>query len=204
VSDLKHNQEFNPRIPDAEIHPIFLERWSPRSFTDQPVSEEVLLSILEAARWAPSSSNLQPWRYIIARTSKDRESFYSFIMPGNLEWCKKAPILILLLSHTLQANGDLNRAHGFDTGTAWGFMAIEAVNQGLITHAMGGFHADQARTILHIPDEYALHAVIALGYQGEKSALPEHLQIREIPNARRPITESLYEGLFGQHSLAKE
>ncbi len=188
----------NTRTPDYEIHPLFLERWSPRAFSQEDVAEEVWLSILEAARWAPSSSNLQPWRFLIARTPEDRAKFHAFIAPSNREWCDQAPLLVLLLSYTLSPNGQPSGSHAMDTGTAWGYMALEATNQGLITHAMAGFNQQQARVDLHIPDDYAIHAVIAVGYQGDKATLSEKFQERELPSSRRPITESLYEGDFGQ------
>ncbi|MCD1257463.1 nitroreductase family protein [Paenibacillus athensensis] len=186
------------RQPEHEIHPQFLTRWSPRSFSDQEVTEETLLSLFEAARWAPSGSNLQPWRFIVARTAEERASFHSFIVPANREWCEKAPVLTLLISHKLGHNDALNPAHAFDAGTAWGYLALEAANQGLITHAMGGFERQQAREALQIPDDYELHAVIAIGYRGPKEALAEKFQARELPSGRRQLSESLFAGRFGQ------
>ncbi|MDL4838934.1 nitroreductase family protein [Aquibacillus rhizosphaerae] len=177
------------RKADYDIDPIFINRWSPRSFLDKEVSEELLFSTLEAARWAPSSMNVQPWRFVIARTKEDRERFHSFIMDGNRTWCETAPAYILLIS---EAKGP----HAFDTGTAWGYLSLQAAQNGLITHAMGGFHKDKAREALNIPEEYALHAVIAIGYQGEKETLPEDIQKREQPSERRPLKESIYEGKF--------
>lgn len=186
------------RQPDHEINPQFLTRWSPRSFTDQEVTEDVLLSLFEAARWAPSSSNLQPWRFIIARTPEQRAKFHNFIMPGNREWCEKAPVLTLVISHTKTPKGGDNSSHAFDAGTAWGYLALEANNQGLITHAMGGFDRNQAREALQIPEEYDIHAVIAIGYRGPVNALDEKFQEREIPSGRRELSELLYSGEFGQ------
>lgn len=186
------------RQPDHEINPQFLTRWSPRSFTDQEVTEDVLLSLFEAARWAPSGSNLQPWRFIIARTPEQRAKFHNFIMPGNREWCEKAPVLTLVISHTKTPKGGDNPSHAFDAGTAWGYLALEANNQGLITHAMGGFDRNQAREALQIPEEYDIHAVIAIGYRGPVNALDEKFQEREIPSGRRELSELLYSGEFGQ------
>ncbi|NRF93977.1 nitroreductase family protein [Paenibacillus frigoriresistens] len=186
------------RQPDHEINPQFLTRWSPRSFTEQEVTEDVLLSLFEAARWAPSGSNLQPWRFIIARTPEQRAKFHNFIMPGNREWCEKAPVLTLVISHTKTARGGDNPSHAFDAGTAWGYLALEANNQGLVTHAMGGFDRNQAREALQIPEDYDIHAVIAIGYRGPVSALDEKFQEREIPSGRRELSELLYGGEFGQ------
>lgn len=187
----------NNRRADHEIDAMYLQRWSPRSFLSKEVPTETLLTVLEAARWAPSGGNLQPWRYIIARTPEDRARFLSFIAPSNQVWCEQAPVLALVLSHTLTAGGNLNRSHSFDAGTSWGYLALEAAKQGLITHAMGGFNPDQARIALQVPEEFEINAVIAIGYQGPADALPDKLQEREIPSSRRPLTESLFEGSFG-------
>ncbi|KKI89211.1 NADH dehydrogenase [Bacillus sp. SA1-12] len=187
------------RKPGYEISPQFLNRWSPRSFLEKDVPEDVLFSVFEAARWAPSASNQQPWNFIIARTKEDREKFYSFIMQGNLVWCKKAPVLAVIISKTTTERG-FNAWHAFDAGTAWGYLALEASRKGLITHAMGGFEKERAREALNVPDGYELHAVIAIGYQGEKDVLPENLQEREQPSTRRPLNESLFEGSFREGS----
>lgn len=187
----------NFREPSYQIDPVFINRWSPRSFLEKDVSDDVLLSIFEAARWAPSANNIQPWRFIIARTKEDRELFHSFILPGNLVWCKKAPAFALLLSEKATEKGP-NRFHDFDTGTASGYLQLEATNKGLVTHVMGGFDRDIAREALQIPEDYELHCVIAIGYQGEKDDLPENLQERENPNSRRPLADSIFEGKFNQ------
>ncbi len=188
------------RKPDFEISPQFINRWSPRSFVEKDISEEVLFSVFEAARWAPSASNMQPWRFVIARTQEDLEKFHSFIVPGNLTWAKHASALAVIISETKTERGE-NAWHAFDAGTAWSHLALEAANKGLVTHAMGGFDKEKARQVLNVPDEYALHAVIAIGFQGEKDALPENLQEREIPSGRRPLKESLFEGTFGKEAL---
>lgn len=185
------------RQPTYEIDPVFLNRWSPRSFLEKEVPDDVLFGIFEAARWAPSAFNLQPWRFIIARTKEDREKFYPFIGEFNRTWCEKAPVLTLVISKVTTDNGN-NPSHSFDTGAAWGYLSLEATKKGLITHPMTGFDFDKAREILNIPEEYSINALIAIGYQGDKNALPEALQEREQPSSRRPLKESLLEGGFGQ------
>lgn len=151
-----------------EIDPVFLNRWSPRSFKEDQVPDDVLFSLFEAARWAPSASNEQPWRFIVARTAEDKQRFYPFIAEGNRIWCEKAPVLALILSKTVSGRGTFNRAHAFDAGAAWGYLALQATKLGLITHAMGGFDPEKAKEVLGVPDDYELHAVIAIGYQGKK------------------------------------
>jgi nitroreductase len=186
------------RKASYEVDPVFLNRWSPRSFKSDPIPDEVLFSLFEAARWAPSANNEQPWRFILARSKEERERFYPFIADGNRVWCEKAPVLALILSKTVNAKGVNNRAHAFDAGAAWGYLALEAARRGLIAHAMGGFDPDKAREVLKVPDEYELHAVIAIGYQGEKDALPEQLQEREKPSGRRELSETVFKGVFGR------
>lgn len=188
----------NPRKADFSIDPIYLKRWSPRSFEERDLDEETLYSLFEAARWAPSGNNRQPWRFIIARTAEQRETFYQFINEGNLKWCKRAPVLALIISEAENEEGRPLSSHAFDAGTAWGFLALEATRKGLITHAMGGFDKAKAKKLLGIPDRFVPHAVIAIGYQGSPDQLaPEHRE-REHPSDRRPLSESLFDGTFGQ------
>jgi nitroreductase len=188
------------RKPDFEISTQFIDRWSPRSFLEKEIPEDILFSVFEAARWAPSASNVQPWRFVVARTKEDLENFHSFIVPGNLTWAKFAPALAVIISETKTERGE-NAWHAFDAGTAWSHLALEAANKGLITHAMGGFDKEKARQVLNVPADYSIHAVIAIGYQGEKNTLPENLQEREKPSGRRPLKESLFEGTFGKDAL---
>ena len=178
------------------IHSLFVERWSPRSFSEQPVSTEVLRSVFEAARWAPSGGNAQPWRFVVATTPEEKERFCSFINPGNLRWCVTAPVLVLLLSKTTNGQGKPHRSHAFDAGAAWSHLALQATHAGLVTHAMGGFDAGKAREVLSIPPEYEPQVVIALGYQGEKDRLPEDLQTRETPSDRLPLKDLVIRGRF--------
>ncbi|MDB5053562.1 MAG: nitroreductase family protein [Bacilli bacterium] len=186
-----HKEVAQSRHAEHPIDPIFLNRWSPRAFSEQEIPEDVLLSIFEAARWAPSASNEQPWRYIVAANQTERERFHTFISPFNLEWCKKPPVLVLAISKKTGANDKFNRTHAFDAGTAWGYLALEAIRLGLFTHGMGGFDADKARETLQIPEDYDLHAVIAIGYRGETSSLPERYQERETPSNRRQTSETI-------------
>ncbi len=185
------------RKPTHEIDDIFINRWSPRSFSEQKIPKDILLSLFEAARWAPSAFNIQPWRFIIAHTKESREKFYSFISESNLSWCKKAPVLTLIISEKENDRGE-NRSHSFDAGTAWGFLSLQAIKCGLITHPMSGFDFEKARKVLEIPDNYEIQACIAIGYQSDRENLPKQLQEREEPNGRRPLEESIFDGEFGK------
>ncbi|WP_062351937.1 nitroreductase family protein [Bacillus kwashiorkori] len=197
---MKISQNNIIRQPDYHIDDVFTQRWSPRSFLDKKIPDEDLYSVFEAARWAPSAFNEQPWRFIIARTDEERELFYRFISEFNLTWCKKAPVLALIISHT-KRNEEENRSHSFDAGAAWGFLALQATLKGLVTHPMTGFDFTKARELLSIPNDYAIQALVAIGYQGDKAALPENLQNREMPNQRRPLSESIFSGKFGNTIL---
>ncbi|MBB6693747.1 nitroreductase family protein [Cohnella xylanilytica] len=179
------------------IDEVNLNRWSPRSFLEKEVPETTLKSVLEAARWAPSAFNFQPWRFIVARTREERETFFPFINEFNRSWCEKAPVLVLIVSKKVSDKGDFV-SHAFDTGSAWGLFALEATRQGLATHAMLGFDQAKAREILGVPEEYAIQALVALGYQGPKENLPDGMREREVPSPRLPIEEIAFQGSFGR------
>jgi nitroreductase len=187
----------NVREAHHKIDPIYIERWSPRAFSNRPVEEEKLNRIFEAARWAPSAANWQPWRFIIAKTLKDRERFLTFINENNVEWCQHAPVLMVIVSKkTRNEAGDPNYFHTFDTGTAWGYLTLEAARQGLITHGMGGFNPESAKEELNIPDEYDVQAVVAIGYHDPNAKLSARNQEREVPSSRIPMKEFVREGSF--------
>ncbi|MFD2208383.1 nitroreductase family protein [Virgibacillus halophilus] len=180
-----------------QIDPIYTKRWSPRSFLDKEVPNDVLHSLFEAARWAPSAANVQPWRFVFARKDEDREKFISFINESNVVWCKKAPVLVAIISKTDEERfGGANPTHSFDTGAAWGFLALEATRKGLITHGMGGFDREKAKEALGIPENYFVNAIVAVGYQGEKELLEESYHEREKPSDRKPIESFVFEGAF--------
>lgn len=189
TSEVKKN-----RKAEYSVNPLFLNRWSPRAYSSRKVSDEELYSVLEAAHWAPSSFNDQPWRFIVAKTEAQLKIFHEFLNPFNRAWAEKAPVLVLIASNKKRANGDLNGAHAFDAGAAWGHLAIQATLFGLSTHAIGGFDKDKARSLLKVPDDFDLHAVITIGYRAEKETLDANLQERENPSTRKPLKEVIFEG----------
>ncbi|MEI3611576.1 nitroreductase family protein [Pseudogracilibacillus sp. SO30301A] len=185
------------RQADHNINPIYLKRWSSRAFSKKSVEQEKLNSIFEAARWAPSAANWQPWRFVYAQTEADRGNFLSFINENNVVWCKNAPVLVAIISKTTRnEEGDPNITHAFDTGTAWGYLTLEATRQGLITHGMGGFDRKKAKEVLQVPEEYEVQAIFALGYYDPNVELPEHLEKREKPSDRNPIDTFVFQGEF--------
>lgn len=178
------------RTTNHEISEVILNRWSPRAFSTKSVSDEILNKIFEAARWAPSANNFQPARYIVAKTPDQLEVFHSFILEGNLAWAHKAPVIALLISENHYGMSS------FDAGTSWGFLALQATKEGLITHPMGGIDREKAREVLNIPAEYDIQLAIAIGYQGDATELPERFQERETPSTRKELSEIVFEGTF--------
>src|SRR5690625_3596424 len=185
------------RKADHKIDPIHLKRWSSRAFSGRPVEDAKLQSIFEAARWAPSAANWQPWHFVYAQKEEDLKKFHSFINENNVEWCKAAPILVALISKTTR-NDEVaaHPFHAFDTGTAWGYLSLEAPRKGLLWHVMCGFDRKQAKEVLEVPEEYEVQAIIAVGYHDPAASLSEKNQAREIPSNRSPLDEFLFEGSF--------
>ncbi|MBC3412948.1 nitroreductase family protein [Pseudomonas sp. SWRI51] len=192
----------NPRIADYAINEQFINRWSPRAFSAEPISQETLLSFLEAARWAPSAYNSQPWRFLYARRDTPSwERYLAILNEFNRSWAQHASALVLVISKTtFAAPGSTEEkpapSHTFDTGSAWGHMALQASISGWHTHGMAGFDQALARSELKIPAGYELHAMIAIGKLGDKATLAEGLQAREVPSPRRPLSELAAEGEF--------
>ncbi|MEJ5862257.1 nitroreductase family protein [Pseudomonas farsensis] len=192
----------NPRIADYAINEQFINRWSPRAFSAEPISQETLLSFLEAARWAPSAYNSQPWRFLYARRDTPSwERYLAILNEFNRSWAQHASALVLVISKTtFAAPGSTEekpaQSHTFDTGSAWGHMALQASISGWHTHGMAGFDQALARSELKIPAGYELHAMIAIGKLGDKATLAEGLQAREVPSPRRPLSELAAEGEF--------
>ncbi len=156
------------------ILPVIEQRWSPRAFADREVSPADLAIVFEAARWAPSSNNEQPWSYLLGlRNSPTYEKIASALMGFNQAWAPKAPVLILGVTRTRFArNGNPNNYALYDLGAATGFLILQATAMGLATHQMAGFDHEAAQKALGIPEEYALGSVMALGYQDHPSTLP--------------------------------
>ena len=188
------------RQSDHPVDEQFLNRWSRRSFTGEAVPEADLRTIFEAARWAPSSSNLQPWRFLYAIKGTDNfKLFLDQLMPFNQMWARQAGALIVALSHTMmehQGQVMTSESHAFDAGAAWANLALQAHKLGYNTRAMGGFFRDKARVELKVPADYELQAFIALGKPGAVDDLPADFRSKEVPTARKPLDEMVFEGAF--------
>ncbi len=189
------------RQPDHPVAPEFLARWSPRSFTGREVTEAEVMSLLEAARWAPSASNHQPWRFVWARRGEDGfAAIHETLASGNQVWAGKAGALFVVASKDMVTNRDgaevANRTAGFDTGSAWVSLALQAQSMGLVAHAMGGFDKDKLSVAVGLPEGHTLHCVVAVGERGPAEALPEDLRAREKPSGRKPVQEIAAHGQF--------
>ena len=187
----------NDRITEAELDPLFVERWSPRAFSAQQPTEAQVASLFEAARWAPSASNFQPALFLYARRAPDLARFQSLLVAGNA-WAKKAPLLAYVFARRHFSNGKENATADFDTGAAWMSLSLRAHQLGLFTHGMAGFDHDGAYEVLGVnPEEYRVIAAIAVGFLGDPSSLTPELAAREVVKSqRKPLAEVAQEGVF--------
>jgi nitroreductase len=178
------------RVFNHEIMPVIKNRWSPRAFNTRTVAVDKLKTLLEAARYAPSCNNEQPWRFLVADSKEKLTRMRSILNAGNQEWANKAPVLILVTAlKKFEKTGKDNHWHMFDAGTAWGYLSLEAERQGLIAHAMGGFDREKTRSEFKIPEAFEIITVIAVGYYGDKSELSDFNQSREHPQMRKEIDD---------------
>jgi nitroreductase len=186
------------RKADHPIDNIFLDRWSPRAMSGEAIAEADLMSLFEAARWAPSSFNNQPWRILYARRDTEQwPLFYDLLGEANQTWVKNAAALALFISKTtFDHNGKPSITHSFDTGAAWENLALQGALKGYVVHGMQGFDYERAQSTLHIPQEFRVEAMISIGHPGAIEALPPQLQEREKPSDRRPLAETICEGVF--------
>jgi nitroreductase len=192
----------NPAPAEFPIHELIANRWSPRAFGDKGVAPETLRSLFEAARWAASSSNEQPWRFIVA-TRDDKENFAKALQPlveFNVNWAKHAAALGFAVCELAFAkNNAPNRNAQYDTGAAMALLSIEATAHGLFVHQMAGFDPETAREVFNIPAGFEAMAAFAIGYPGDPASLPQPLRDRELaPRSRKPIRDLVMTGQWGQ------
>lgn len=186
------------RTPDHPVDKIFLDRWSPRAMSGEAIPNDAIMSLFEAARWAPSSYNNQPWRILYAtRNGAHWQMFLDLLVPGNQVWAKNAAALLLFISKkTFTFNGKPCITHSFDTGAAWENLALQGWLAGYVVHGMQGFDYERARTALSIPDDYHVEAMAAVGIPASPEVLPEQLKAKEGPSDRRKLEETICEGPF--------
>jgi nitroreductase len=186
------------RTPDHAIEPLFLDRWSPRAMSGEPIDERELMRLFEAARWAPSTYNEQEWRFLYARRESPHwPAFFGLLMEANQVWCARAAVLMVVLSHKVfTRDGRANPVHTFDAGAAFENLALQGTAMGLVVHGMAGFDRDKARATLRVPDDYDVEAMVAVGHPGDPESLPEPLRAREAPSGRKAVGEIAREGPF--------
>jgi nitroreductase len=192
------------RNVNYRIAPLLLDRWSPRSMAGEPLTDEEFFPLFEAARWAPSSYNCQLWRFIVARRQNREEfdKFFGLLTPGNQVWAKNAAALVVVASRTrFEYNDKPSITHAFDAGAAWQNLALEATRRELVAHGMEGFDYARAKTELLIPDDFDVHAMIAIGRRAPAENLPEKYRAMERPTSRRPLKEIVFQGAFGRPVL---
>ena len=186
------------RKADHPIEKLFLDRWSPRAMSGETIPETELLALFEAARWAPSSYNNQPWRILYARRGGPHwQTFFNLMVPQNQEWTKNAAALLVFISKTtFDFNGKEYPTHSFDTGAAWENLALQSWLKGYVAHGMQGFDYDRAKVDLKIPDGYRVEAMAAVGKPGRLEDLSEQNQKRESPSDRKKLEQIICEGQF--------
>jgi nitroreductase len=191
----------NPAPTAVPINDLVKNRWSPRAFSDKEVAPDVLRSLFEAARWAPSSSNMQPWAYMVA-TRDDKDNYakiLSILVEFNQGWAKNAPVLVLSVAQAKSPkDGSPNKWAYHDVGSASAQLTFEANSRGLLVHQMAGFDANKAREVFAIPQEWESVAALAIGYPGDPQSLPDKLRERELAaRTRKPLTEFVMTGRWG-------
>ena len=186
------------RVAEYPIDEQFLRRWSPRAMSGQPLTRDELFRLLEAAHWAPSSGNNQPWRFFYALAGTLHfDRFHNLLVDGNKPWCKQAGALLVVASRKVRGDkGQPARTHSFDTGAAWMSFALQAMEQNLVAHGMEGFDYDRAHSELEMPDDVAVEMMIAVGHPGKVEDLPEPYRAREKPSERVPVATVAFEGKF--------
>ncbi len=186
------------RIPEHPVDPLFPNRWSPRAMSGAHVSREALMTLFEAAHWAPSSNNNQPWRFVYALRGGDAwPRFQALLVPKNKLWCANSGVLIVMASkNTFDHNGKPSVTHSFDTGSAWMSLALQASLLGLVAHGMQGFDYGMAAETVGLPEGYTVEAMCAIGHPGSPDVLPEELRAVEKPNGRKPVADVAFEGRF--------
>ncbi len=180
------------------IAPLLLNRWSPRAMTGEPLPESELMALFEAARWAPSCNNAQPWRFVYARRDTAHwPLFLGLLVEANRVWCERAAVLLVVISRkNFEYKEKFNRTHAFDAGAAWENLALEATRRELVVHGIAGFDYDRARSELRVPELFEVMAMVAIGRRGKREELPPKAAAMEQPNDRRPLSEIVHEGPF--------
>ena len=186
------------RKSNYPINPLILNRWSPRSMTGEALNDDDIMSLFEAARWAPSSYNNQPWRFIYAKRNTEHwDRFFNLLAEGNKNWTKNAALLVVVISRkNFEFNEKPAITHQFDAGSAWENLALEASSRGIVAHGMQGFDYEKAGVDLGVPHDFEVMAMIAIGKKGPIEILPPELQEKEKLTDSKPLKEIIMEGFY--------
>lgn len=189
------------RQPHHPIDPIFLARWSPRAFDGSEIPDSDLMTMFEAARWAPSAFNSQPWRFLYAkRDDPNWERFLDLLIPWNRSWAHSASVLVYIVSDSLMESKPglwtESHSHSFDAGAAWACFALEATRLGYRAHGMSGVDFERAQVELALPERFRIEAAAVVGRVGDPIILPEKMRAREVPSGRKPISDFAFAGNF--------
>jgi len=191
-----------PAITQQAIHELLANRWSGRAYdASQPVSQAQVVSLLEAARWAPSCFGDQPWRYVFCNKADNMQAWqaaFECLVPGNQGWAVNAPVLLLICADTLFGHNDKpNKWAAYDTGAATENLCLQATALGLMAHQMGGFDADKARATFNVPERYQVLAMVTVGYQAALDGLSDEDKARELAaRSRKPLEELFFNGVW--------
>lgn len=196
---MKNIESIKQPALDYPVHTLIASRWSPRAYDTKPVESEKLQRIFEAARWAASASNIQPWYFMVGfKGDEVYEKIAGTLVEFNQLWALNAPILVLAISKTTNSRGGINITHAYDLGQSVAILSLQAMHEGIYTHQMGGFDASAVARELELPEEYQAMVVFALGYLGDDSILHPNLRQLELsPRTRRSAGESVFTGSFG-------
>ncbi|QDG78572.1 nitroreductase family protein [Labrenzia sp. PHM005] len=191
-----------PRTADHPVDDLFLKRWSPRAFDGSEMPDADLKTVLEAARWAPSAFNVQPWRFVYARRGEPAfDTLFGLLDDFNQGWAGSASALVFLFSDTLvdgvREDGPVPSAfHAFDAGGAWAQAALQATSLGYHSHAMAGLRRDEIHQALGVPERLKAEIAFAIGRQGDKAQLADDLRSQETPSGRKPLSDIAFSGRF--------
>lgn len=186
------------RQSDHSIEPLILNRWSPRAMSGETINDDELMALFEAARWAPSSYNAQPWRFVFGKKESEHWGpLFGLLNAFNQSWACDAAVLVLIISHKVfEHNGKPSVTHSFDTGAAWENLALEGSARNLIVHGMQGFDYKKAKVTCNIPDDFQVQAMVAIGMPGKKENLSPEMQEKESPSSRKPLDELIMKGKY--------
>jgi nitroreductase len=191
------NDSKNSRQASASVEPMFTERWSSKAFSDRQLTDDQIASLFEAAHWAPSSANKQPWVFVYATDGPDRERFNTVLNEGNARYAPKAPLFILVFARTVDVDGRNQRTAQFDTGAAWMSLALQANRMGLNTRAMGGIDRDVAYEVAGVPsDTFESICAITVGYRGTDDDLHPRMAKENQANDRKSVSEIAFKGRY--------